>query len=49
MAGRTVMTIAHRLSTLRNADKFIVITDGVAAEDGTHDELLVSCAINSFH
>ena len=38
--GRTVITIAHRLSTLRNADKIIVIQDGVAAEDGTHDELL---------
>jgi subfamily B ATP-binding cassette protein MsbA len=40
MAGRTVITIAHRLSTLRHADKIIVIKDGVVAEDGTHDELL---------
>ena len=39
MAGRTVITIAHRLSTLRNADKIIVIKDGVVAEDGTHHEL----------
>ncbi len=40
LAGRTVITIAHRLSTLRHADKIIVIKDGVAAEDGTRDELL---------
>jgi ABC-type multidrug transport system fused ATPase/permease subunit len=40
MEGRTVITIAHRLSTLRNADKVIVIKDGEVAEDGTHDELL---------
>jgi ABC-type multidrug transport system fused ATPase/permease subunit len=40
MAGRTVITIAHRLSTLRSADKIIVIQDGVVAEQGTHNELL---------
>jgi ABC-type multidrug transport system fused ATPase/permease subunit len=40
MAGRTVITIAHRLSTLRNADKIIVVKDGVVAEEGTHEELL---------
>jgi subfamily B ATP-binding cassette protein MsbA len=40
MAGRTVITIAHRLSTLRNADKIIVVKDGVIAEEGTHEELL---------
>jgi subfamily B ATP-binding cassette protein MsbA len=40
MEGRTVLTIAHRLSTLRNADKIIVIKDGTVAEDGTHEELI---------
>ena len=40
MDGRTVIAIAHRLSTLRNADKIIVIKDGAVAEDGDHKELL---------
>ena len=40
MEGRTVITIAHRLSTLRNAEKLIVIKEGVVAETGTHQELL---------
>jgi subfamily B ATP-binding cassette protein MsbA len=40
MKGRTVITIAHRLSTLRSADKIIVIKDGTVAENGTHEELL---------
>jgi subfamily B ATP-binding cassette protein MsbA len=40
MKARTVITIAHRLSTLRNADKIIVIKDGVVAEDGTREHLL---------
>jgi ABC-type multidrug transport system fused ATPase/permease subunit len=40
MKGRTVITIAHRLSTLRNADKIIVIKEGGVAEESTMDELL---------
>jgi len=40
MAGRTVVTIAHRLSTLRDAHKIIVIKDGMVVEDGTQAELL---------
>jgi len=42
MQGRTVITIAHRLSTLRHADKIIVIKDGAVAEQGTHQQLLLN-------
>ncbi len=37
--GRTTFNIAHRLSTLRNADRLIVLEDGKLAESGTHQEL----------
>lgn len=40
VSGRTVVAIAHRLSTLRNADRLIVIDDGQIVEVGTHAELL---------
>jgi ABC-type multidrug transport system fused ATPase/permease subunit len=40
MKGRTVLCVAHRLSTIRDANKILVINDGVIAEQGTHQELL---------
>ncbi|MDO4345733.1 MAG: ABC transporter ATP-binding protein, partial [Eubacteriales bacterium] len=36
---RTVIMIAHRLSTVVNADKIIVLEEGQVAEEGTHQEL----------
>src|SRR6201999_814361 len=39
MAGRTVLLIAHRLSTVRGADRIYVIDRGRVAEVGTHDSL----------
>jgi ABC-type multidrug transport system fused ATPase/permease subunit len=38
--GRTTFVVAHRLSTVKNADRIIVIGEGEILEDGTHDELL---------
>jgi ATP-binding cassette subfamily B protein len=42
VAGRTVFAIAHRLSTLRKADRLLVIQDGNLVEHGTHQELLAN-------
>lgn len=39
-AGRTTIAIAHRLSTLRNASRLVVLDKGTVAEIGTHDELM---------
>ena len=38
--GRTTLVVAHRLSTVKNADRILVITDGEVAENGTHEELV---------
>ena len=38
--GRTVLCIAHRLSTVQNSDEVVVLQHGAIAERGTHEELL---------
>lgn len=40
MKGRTIITIAHRLNTIRKMDKIIVISDGKIAEEGCHEDLM---------
>ncbi len=40
MEGRTCFVIAHRLSTVKNADKILVMKEGNVVEQGTHDELM---------
>ena len=38
--GRTTLVVAHRLSTIKNADEIAVVSDGKIVEQGTHDELM---------
>jgi subfamily B ATP-binding cassette protein MsbA len=42
LRGRTVFVIAHRLSTVRNADLILVVAEGSIVERGTHDELIAA-------
>ena len=41
MIGRTSFIVAHRLSTIRNSSKIIVLDNGVISESGTHEELII--------
>ena len=38
--GRTTLTIAHRLSSIRNSDRILVLTEEGIVEEGNHDELI---------
>ena len=40
LRGRTALVIAHRLSTVRNADRIVVLEDGRKVEEGSHDDLM---------
>ncbi len=40
LEGRSVLVIAHRLSTVRRADRILVLSEGTVAEQGTHEELM---------
>jgi ABC-type multidrug transport system fused ATPase/permease subunit len=40
MVGRSVIVVAHRLSTVQRADKIAVVSDAKISEIGTHDELI---------
>ncbi|KAJ54148.1 ABC transporter ATP-binding protein [Actibacterium mucosum KCTC 23349] len=46
-ANRTTLVIAHRLATVRNADKIVVMDKGTVAEEGSHDALLASGGLYS--
>ena len=45
VVGKTLIVIAHRLSTVKDSDQIFVVNDGNVTAHGTHEELLVSCPL----
>ena len=45
VAGKTLIVIAHRLSTVKDSDQIFVVNDGNIAAHGIHNELLASCPL----
>ena len=43
--GKTCIVIAHRISSVRDADRILVVSDGQIAAEGTHEQLLADCAV----
>lgn len=43
--GKTSITIAHRLSSIRNVDRILCLDQGVIAEEGTHEQLMSKCGV----
>lgn len=45
VTGKTLIVIAHRLSTVQNADKIVVVNDGCIENQGTHEQLMNTCSL----
>ena len=43
--GRTTLIIAHKISTIKNSDKIVVLDSGNVVDQGTHEELISKCKI----